>query len=97
MPKLAIPLNDTRIKALKQKANRYTVSDGGGLVLEVIASGSKIWRYRYSLHGKQQSVVTIGEYPATSLMAVRERARRYAEIVAGGVSPVADAKRIAAP
>jgi len=93
MPKLAIPLNDTRIKALKPKANRYTVSDGGGLVLEVMASGAKIWRYRYSLHGKQQPVVTIGEYPATSLMAARERARRYAEIVARGVSPVADAKK----
>ncbi|RKP58640.1 tyrosine-type recombinase/integrase [Pararobbsia silviterrae] len=93
MPKLATPLNDTRIKALKPKANRYAVSDGGGLVLEVMASGSKIWRYRYSLHGKQQPVVTIGEYPATSLMAARERARRYAEIVAGGVSPMADAKK----
>lgn len=93
MPKLATPLNDTRIKALRPKANRYTVSDGGGLVLEVMASGSKIWRYRYSLHGKQQPVVTIGEYPATTLMAARERARRYSEIVAGGVSPIADARK----
>ncbi|MDR5741578.1 tyrosine-type recombinase/integrase [Caballeronia sp. LZ029] len=93
MPKLANPLNDTRIKALKPKGNRYSVADGGGLVLEVMASGSKFWRYRYSLHGKQQPVVTIGEYPATSLLAARERARRYAEIVAGGVSPVADAKK----
>lgn len=59
MPKLATPPNDTRIKALKPKANRYTVSDGGGLVLEVMASGSKIWRYRNSLHGKPQPVVTI--------------------------------------
>ncbi|KVO86852.1 integrase [Burkholderia ubonensis] len=93
MPKTATPLNDTRIKSLKPRMSRYSVSDGGGLVLEVMASGSKIWRYRYSLHGKQQPVVTIGEYPATSLLAARERARRYAEIVAGGVSPVADAKK----
>ena len=66
---------------------------GGGLVLEVMTSGSKIWRYRYSLHGKQQPLVTIGEYPAIGLQDARERARRYAEIVAGGVSPVADAKK----
>ncbi|MDB5786704.1 Arm DNA-binding domain-containing protein, partial [Caballeronia mineralivorans] len=51
MPKTATPLNDTRIKALKPKAARYRVSDGGGLVLEVMVSGSKGWRYRYSLHG----------------------------------------------
>lgn len=53
MPKISIPLNDTRIKSLKPKTARYTVSDGGGLVLEVMTSGSKFWRYRYSLHGKQ--------------------------------------------
>ena len=93
MPKTAIPLNDTRIKALKPKANRYAVSDGGGLALEVMTSGAKIWRYRYSLHGKQQPLITIGDYPAVGLMAARERARSYAEIVGGGVSPVADAKR----
>jgi integrase len=93
MPKLATPLNDTRIRALKPKQNRYTVSDGGGLVLEVMTSGSKIWRYRYSLNGKQQPVVTVGEYPAVSLMAARERARRYTEIVVGGVSPVGEARK----
>lgn len=93
MPKIAVPLNDTKIKALKPKAKRYLVADGGGLVLEVMTSGTKIWRYRYSLHGKQHPLVTIGDYPAISLQDARERARRYTEIVAGGVSPVSDAKK----
>lgn len=93
MPKAAAPLNDTRIKSLKPKAKRYLVSDGGGLALEVMTSGTKVWRYRYSLHGKQQPLVTIGDYPAIGLQDARERARRYAEIVATGVSPIADAKK----
>jgi len=93
MPKAAAPLNDTRIKALKPKAKRYLVSDGAGLTLEVMTSGAKIWRYRYTLHGKQQPLVTIGEYPAVGLQDARERRRRYAEIVATGVSPIADAKK----
>ncbi|CAG9208541.1 Integrase [Burkholderia gladioli] len=93
MPRIVQPLTDTRIKALQPKVSRYTVSDGGGLVLEVMPSTAKIWRFRYSLHGKQQPTVTIGDYPAVSLAAARERARRYAEIVAGGVSPVADARK----
>lgn len=93
MPKAATPLNDTRIKSLKPKAKRYLVSDGGGLALEVMTSSAKIWRYRYSLHGKQQPLVTIGDYPAIGLQDARERARRYAEIVATGVSPIADAKK----
>lgn len=37
--------------------------------------------------------MTIGEYPAVALIVARERARRYAEIVASGVSPVADARK----
>jgi integrase len=93
MPKTVVPLSDARIKALKPKAGRYPVSDGGGLILEVMSSGSKIWRYRFSLNGKRQAPVTIGEYPAVGLADARERARRYAEIVAKGISPVADAKK----
>jgi hypothetical protein len=63
MPKTATPLNDTRIKALKPKEKRYLIADGGGLSLEVMTSGTKVWRYRYSLHTKQQPLVTIGDYP----------------------------------
>jgi integrase len=93
MPKTAIPLNDKRIKAMRPKAKRYLVADGGGLALEVMASGTKIWRYRFSLHGKQQPLVTIGEYPSVTLLEARDRARKYAETVSSGVSPVADAKK----
>ncbi|WP_373989456.1 tyrosine-type recombinase/integrase [Duganella sp. BuS-21] len=93
MPKSATPLNDKRIKALKPKDKRYLVADGGGLVLEVMASGARIWRYRYSLHGKQQPMVTIGEYPSVTLQDARGRADRYRETVAAGVSPIADAKK----
>ncbi|WP_211467246.1 tyrosine-type recombinase/integrase [Collimonas silvisoli] len=93
MPKAAVPLNDTRIKALKPKAKRYSVSDGAGLTLEIMTSGAKIWRYRYTLHGDQQPVVTIGDYPAVGLQDARERRRRYAEVVAAGISPIADAKK----
>jgi integrase len=93
MPKAATPLNDKRIKNMKPKAKRYLVADGGGLALEVMTSGAKIWRYRYSLHGKQQPLVTVGEYPSISLQDARDRARRYRETVAAGVSPIADARK----
>jgi hypothetical protein len=93
MPKTAVPLNDTRIKALKPRTARCCVADGGGLILEAMTSGSKAWRYRYSLHGKRQPMVTIGDYPAVSLQDARGKARKHAEIVAKGISPVADARK----
>jgi integrase len=93
MPKLAAPLNDTQVKNLKPKSKRYYVSDGAGLKLEVLSSGSKVWRYRYSLNRVQQPLITIGDYPAISLADARVKAKRYAALVAKGISPVADAKK----
>lgn len=93
MPRTAIPLNDKRIKAMKPKAKRYLIADGGGLALEVMTSGAKIWRYRHSLQGKQQPLLTIGEYPSISLQDARDRARKYGETVSSGVSPIAAAKK----
>lgn len=75
MPKTADPLNDTRIKNLKQKTARYRVSDGNGLVLEVMPSSTKIWRFRYRLHGTQQPLLTIGDYPAIGLKGARKKQR----------------------
>ena len=93
MPKQANPLSDTEIKAIKSRTTRYSVSDGGGLLMEIMTSGTKVWRYRYSLNKKQQPLVTIGEYPAVSLKEARKLAVKYTEIVAKGISPIADAQK----
>ena len=95
MPTITKPLTPTTIGNLKPKTNRYPKSDGGctGLFIEVMPSGSKIWRYRYTLNGERQSPVTIGSYPEITIEAARERGRKYAAMVAQGISPVADAKK----
>jgi integrase len=93
MPKLAVPLSETQIRAMEPRATRYSVADGNGLVLEVMPTGTKVWRFRYSLDGKRQPLTTIGDYRRISLRVARERARKYAEMVAAGVSPAATARR----
>jgi integrase len=87
MPRASTALTDTAIKALKAKDKRYLVGDTGGLVLEVMTSGSKVWRYRYTLHSKRQPLLTIGKYPEISLKAARERRDEWAVLVASGKSP----------
>lgn len=87
MPRTPTPITDTEIKALKPKAGRYTVADIGGLVLEVMVSGSKVWRYRYTLHGKRQPLLTIGKYPDISLREARAKRDEWARLVALGQSP----------
>jgi hypothetical protein len=93
MPRSAVPLTETQIRALTPRETRYCVADGNGLVLEVMVTGTKVWRFRYSLNGARQPLVTIGDYRKISLRVAREKARKYAALVASGTSPVAVARR----
>ncbi|HZZ11957.1 MAG TPA: tyrosine-type recombinase/integrase [Paraburkholderia sp.] len=93
MPKLATPLSESHIRALEPRASRYSVADGNGLIIEVMITGTKVWRFRYSLNGKRQPLVTIGDYRMISLRVARAKAQKYANMVASGISPVATARR----
>lgn len=87
MPRQATPLSDTKIRSFKPKADRYRVSDSGGLLLEIMPSGSKIWRYRYQLHQVRQPALTIGSYPDIGLADARRQRDEWAAMVARGESP----------
>jgi integrase len=93
MPKTVSPLSEAQIRAIEPRTTRFSIADGNGLVLEVMPTGSKIWRFRYTLDGKRQPLTTIGDYRRISLRVARERAQKYAEMVASGVSPAATARR----
>ncbi|WP_233804150.1 tyrosine-type recombinase/integrase [Paraburkholderia sp. HP33-1] len=93
MPRLATPLTESEIRALEPRAARYCVADGNGLVIEVMTTGTKVWRFRYTLNGKRQPLATIGDYRMISLRVARAKAQKYAALVAQGISPVATARR----
>ncbi|CAB3790213.1 tyrosine-type recombinase/integrase [Paraburkholderia fynbosensis] len=93
MPRLAVPLTESQIRALEPRATRYCVADGNGLVIEVMTTGTKVWRFRYTLNGTRQPLATIGDYRMISLRVARAKAQKYAEMVAQGISPVATARR----
>lgn len=87
MPRQAVPLTDTKIKAFKPREKRYRIGDGRGLLLEVMPSGHKVWRYRYTLYGVPQPTLTIGSYPEISLSEARQQRDLWAKLVAKGESP----------
>jgi len=80
-------LTDTQLKRVKPRTKPYELADGGGLVAEVMPSGTIAWRYRYRLNGRREKV-SIGKYPAVSLAKARAKATDYAVMVAGGESPM---------
>jgi hypothetical protein len=63
-------LSDTALKALKPRETPYTVTDDQGLYVEVLTTGSIIWRYRYRLNGKREKL-TLGKYPDLTLKNAR--------------------------
>ena len=86
-------LSDFRIKSLKPvEGKRLEVADEHGLYLEIMPSSSKVWRYRYGMHGKREKV-TIGPYPEIGIAEARKRRALYAEMVAKGESPAKTKQR----
>ncbi|MGD9788376.1 MAG: tyrosine-type recombinase/integrase [Sulfuricellaceae bacterium] len=59
-------LTDTKLRNLKPGEKAYQEADEGGLFVEVMPGGAKVWRLRYRLAGKQEKV-TLGDYPTYSL------------------------------
>ena len=79
-------LSDTKIRSLSAKARAYQVADSGGLVIEVLPTGRKVWRLRYRFNGKPQKA-TLGEYPAFTLAEARLWREECRAMIAHGVSP----------
>lgn len=54
-------LTDSKIRNAKPAAKAIKLTDGGGLYLEIRPTGTKLWRYRYRIDGKE-NVFAAGEY-----------------------------------
>src|SRR5271155_1059478 len=63
-------------------------SDGGGLYLDVKASGARSWIYRFMVAGKGRWM-GLGAYPDVSLAGAREKAGEARKLVRDGVDPIA--------
>lgn len=81
-------LNDSMLrgKATKPAEKRFELHDGQGLSLEVHPSGKKTWRFRYMRAGKREKV-TLGPYPATSLLEARTQRMEAERQLHNGTSP----------
>jgi integrase len=79
-------LKPATIDTAKPRDKPYSLTDGGGLFVEVLVSGAKVWRYKYHLAGKREKV-TIGTYPAVGIKAARDRHEELRELLERGESP----------
>lgn len=81
-------LSAVKVRNAKAAAEVVMLADGGGLLLAVSPAGSRVWRYRFRLAGKQQ-ILTIGTFPEVSLEQARKAHRAARWLVERGEAPLA--------
>ncbi|MBH1930904.1 tyrosine-type recombinase/integrase [Serratia rubidaea] len=81
-------LNARQIESAKPKDKPYKLSDGGGMYLEVFPNGTKSWRMKYRIAGKEKRVV-FGVYPTVSLADARGKREEAKRTLAAGGDPSA--------
>lgn len=81
-------LTDTKLRNLKPGQKAYQEADEGGLFVDVMPGGAKVWRLRYRLAGKQEKV-TLGDYPTYSLAEARTWRNDCKALAGRGLSPMA--------
>lgn len=81
-----MPLTDAKVRALKPRDKPYRLGDAGGLYVEVATNGSRYWRMKYRVAGKEKRLA-FGVYPDVSLADAREKRDAAKKILAAGGDP----------
>ena len=88
MARPVVRLTDKKIKSITSTGKEQTLSDGGGLQLRVLPSGTKSWQFKFKnpVSGKFNRM-PLGLYPALSLANARIRALECQEQLVQGINP----------
>ncbi|MEQ9998053.1 integrase [Pectobacterium odoriferum] len=80
-------LNARQVETAKPKDKPYKMADGGGLYLLVKTNGSRYWRLKYRIDGKEK-LLALGVYPDVSLAEARAKRDEARKGIAGGIDPL---------
>ena len=84
-------LTDKEVQAATPRASNFKLGDGDGLFLLVKSTGSKIWRFKYRVDGKEK-LLTIGPYPDVSLKEARDCVFASRRKLRDGIDPMLEKK-----
>lgn len=81
-----MPLTDTAIRNARPKATAQKLSDGAGLFLLLTPTGTRLWRMKYRIDGREK-LLSFGPYPEVSLKVARERRDEARRLLATNIDP----------
>src|SRR6185312_12443761 len=79
-------LTDTAVRNAKPREKPYKLSDSGALYLLVSPNGSRLWRFKYRIAGKEK-LLALGAYPEIPLKQARDRRDEARQQLANGIDP----------
>jgi integrase len=85
-------LKALEIKAFKPIDKPYKKADAKGLYLEIFPNGSKLWRAKFRIGGKEKRLA-LGAWPEISLAKARDLHESARRKLAEGVDPALERKR----
>ncbi len=95
MARVITPLTDTKINNTKANNKKYLkLFDGGGLFLSVAPSGSKVWKIKYNKPDGRESLITVSDYPSTSLKDARAKREEVKSLLAKGIDPFQERQKV---
>ena len=86
-----MPLNELTIRSAKPREKPFKLADERGLFLLVNPSGSKLWRLKYRIAGKEQ-LLALGAYPEVTLKTAREKRDEARLLIRDGRNPTRERK-----
>jgi len=69
-----------------RKDKPYKLFDGKGLYIEVPPRGNLRWRFKYLFNCKENRI-SLGLYPALSIIDARERKQEFEKMISEGINP----------
>ncbi|HDR8992378.1 TPA: tyrosine-type recombinase/integrase, partial [Burkholderia vietnamiensis] len=86
---------DVAVRAAKPREKSYKLADGQGMYLEIMPNGSKYWRLKHRIDGKEKRMA-LGVYPAVTLLAARKARDEIKDQLRAGLDPSHEKKRVKA-
>src|SRR5437879_1874416 len=77
-------LTDTRVRSAKTREKAFKLSDERGLFLLVMPTGSRLWRLKYRVNGREK-LISLGAYPDVTLKRAREKRDAARRLIADGI------------
>jgi len=85
-------LTDAEIRSFRPGEKPFKRADAKGLYVEVFPSGSKLWRFKYRIGGKEKRLA-LGAYPEVKLAEARKRTDEARAKLVADIDPALERKR----